>query len=149
VWLAVGFSIALFLFAASNQYGRLQFNSGVRYVVPSVPFLFLLAAEVLLKVPTVIAVPLGVAGTYWSWCLAMYRDVEQGLGVFESLIHISVEGIRFPWLVTLQRLGYVQPLLGYTITWILAVAIAAGLAYCFSPAFGNIWHLRRARMLEV
>lgn len=35
----------------------------------------------------------------------MYRDVEQGLGVFESLIHITTGGPRLPWLTTLQNLG--------------------------------------------
>jgi hypothetical protein len=51
---------------------------------------------------------IGIAATYWSWCLAMYRDVEQGWGVFESLIHITLEGVRLPWLMTLERMGYIQ-----------------------------------------
>jgi hypothetical protein len=105
--LALGFTVALFLFAAANQFGRLQFNSGVRYVVPAVPFLFLLAAGPLLRLPRVVGLAVAVLGTYWSWCLAMYRDVEQGLGVLESLIHITTEGVRLPWLVTLQRLGFI------------------------------------------
>jgi hypothetical protein len=102
------FTVAFFLFASANQYGRLQFNSGVRYVVPVTPFLFLLAAGVLLRLPKLPAVAIGIVTTYWSWCLAMYRDVEQGLGVFESLIHITREGVRLPWLTTLQNLGYVS-----------------------------------------
>jgi hypothetical protein len=36
----------------------------------------------------------------------MYRDVEQGLGVFDSIIHVTFEGFRLPWLVTLERMGY-------------------------------------------
>jgi hypothetical protein len=48
----------------------------------------------------------GIIATYWSWCLAMYRDVEQGLGVFESLIHITLEGVRLPWLTTFEAMGY-------------------------------------------
>jgi hypothetical protein len=36
----------------------------------------------------------------------MYRDVELGLGVVESLIHITLEGFRLPWLTTLERMGY-------------------------------------------
>jgi hypothetical protein len=37
----------------------------------------------------------------------MYRDVEQGMGVLESVIHVTLEGFRLPWLTTLQQLGYV------------------------------------------
>jgi hypothetical protein len=101
------FGVAFFLFSAASQFGRLQFNSGVRYIVPVTPFLFLLAAGVLLRLPRPLAVLVGIGGVYWSWCLAMYRDVEQGLGVFESLVHVSLEGFRLPWLTTLQGLGYV------------------------------------------
>lgn len=100
------FSSAFFLFCAANQYARMQFNSGVRHIVPVVPFLFLLAAGVLRRLPLLFAVLIGIASTYWSWCLAMYRDVEQGVGVFESLIHITLEGFRLPWLVTLEKMGY-------------------------------------------
>ncbi len=106
LWLVLGLTAGFFVFSAANQFGWLQFNSGVRYVVPVVPFLFLLAAGVLLRLPTVVAVSAGVAGTYWSWCLAMYRDVEQGLGVLEALIHVTLEGPRLPWLTTVERLGH-------------------------------------------
>src|SRR5690606_21214503 len=68
---------------------------------------FLLAAGPLLRLPRMVRWAVAALGTYWSWCLAMYRDVEQGLGVIESLIHITTEGVRLPWLVTLQRLGFV------------------------------------------
>jgi len=104
----ITFSLAFFVFCAANQYGRLQFNSGVRYIVPVTPFLFLLAAGVLLRMPTILAALVGLVTMYWSWCLAMYRDVEQGLGVFESLIRIPLEGPRLPWLMTLERMGYMS-----------------------------------------
>lgn len=101
--------IALFfLFCAANQYGRMQFNSGVRHILPIVPFLFLPAANVLLKMPRIWAIFLGLFGIYWSWCLAMYRDVEQGFGVFEAVKNITLEGFRLPWLTTLERMGFVQ-----------------------------------------
>jgi hypothetical protein len=100
------FSLLFFLFCAANQYGRMQFNSGVRHVVPVTPFLFLLAAGVLVRIPTIAASMIGVFATYWSWCLAMYRDVEFGLGVVESVLHVTFEGFRFPWLTTLKNMGY-------------------------------------------
>lgn len=102
------YSLVFFLFASASQYGRLQFNSGVRYIVPVVPFLFLLVAGVMLRMPPVMAGIVGIVTTYWSWSLALYRDVEQGFGVFESLIHVTFGGIRLPWLTTLERMGYVS-----------------------------------------
>jgi hypothetical protein len=104
----ISFVALFFTFCAANQYGRMQFNTGVRHIVPVVPFVFLLAANVLLKMPRIIAVLLGIFGVYWSWCLAMYRDVEQGFGVFEAIKHITLEGFRLPWLTTLERMGFVQ-----------------------------------------
>jgi hypothetical protein len=111
------FVAAFFLFCAANQYGRMQFNSGVRHVVPVTPFLFLIAAGVFVRLPALVAALVGVAATYWSVCLAMYRDVEQGIGVPDSLIHITTEGFRLPWLHTVQHMGYglgvtAAPLLG-------------------------------------
>ena len=97
-----------FIFCSANQYGRMQFNTGVRHIVPVIPFLFLFAANVLLKLPRLAAVLIGLLGVYWSWCLAMYRDVEQGSGVFESIKHITLEGFQLPWLKTLERMGFVH-----------------------------------------
>jgi hypothetical protein len=91
--------------------------------VPAVPFLFLLVAGALLRMPRWLAIVVGVVGTYWSWCLAMYRDVELGLGVFESLIHVTLEGPRLPWLVTLERLGYVAAVPVSTLVLIVAAAL--------------------------
>lgn len=100
--------ILFFLFCAANQYGRMQFNSGVRHIAPAVPFLFLLAANSFLWLPRMIAVFVALIGTYWMWCLTMYRDVEQGFGILESLRHITLEGFQLPWLCTLEKMGYVQ-----------------------------------------
>lgn len=104
----VVFTILFFTFCAANQYGRMQFNTGVRHIVPVVPFVFLLAANVLLKMPRVVAVLIGLTAVYWSWCLAMYRDVEQGFGIFEAVKNITLEGFRLPWLMTLKGMGFVQ-----------------------------------------
>ncbi len=122
----VSFAALFFIFCAANQYGRMQFNTGVRHIVPVVPFIFLLAANVLIKMPRIVAVLISVFAAYWSWCLVMYRDVEQGLGVFESIKHITLEGFQLPWLTTLERMGFVNnaseiPLLFLTgvIIWLL------------------------------
>ncbi len=104
----LSFTALFFAFCAANQYGRMQFNSGVRHIVPVVPFVFLLVANVLLRLPVILAALIGVLGTYWSWCLVMYREVEQGFGVFESIKHITLEGFRLPWLTTLERMGFIN-----------------------------------------
>jgi hypothetical protein len=106
-WAIVVFTVLFFLFSSANQFGRLQFNSGVRYIVPVVPFLFILVAGVLLRLPKLLAVMISIVATYWSWCLAMYRDVELGLGVLEPIKQITLQGFRLPWLTTLERMGYV------------------------------------------
>jgi hypothetical protein len=123
LWFVAAVCVLFFLFASANQFGRLQFNSGVRYVVPVVPFLFLVVAGVLLKLPRPLAVAIGVATAYMSWCLALYRDVEQGLGVLESLIHVSTGGPELPWITTLDRLGYLPA--GPASLLVLALTVAA------------------------
>jgi hypothetical protein len=125
LWLILGLTLATFVFTAANQFAWLQFNSGVRHVVPAVPFVFLLAAGVLARMPVPLAAGVGVVGVYWSWCLAMYRDVEQGLGVLESLIHVTLEGPRLPWLTTLERMGYAPPGWAPAVLAVTALAIAA------------------------
>lgn len=100
------FTMLLLIFTAANQFSRLQFNSGIRHMVPAIPFLFLIAAEVLLLMPSWLAVTVSVIAVVWSWALAMYRDVEQGWGIFESLIDMVTQGPQLPWLMTLKNLGY-------------------------------------------
>ncbi len=107
-WCIAAFCALFFVFCSANQYGRMQFFCGVRHVMPVVPFLSLIVAGVLWHMPVRRAVMVGVVTAYWSWCLAMYRDVEFGYGVLESVKHISLEGPRLPWLHTLEGLGYVQ-----------------------------------------
>jgi hypothetical protein len=104
------FTLGLFLFTAANQFSRMQFNTGIRHLVPVAPFVFLIAAGLLRRLPRGLAAAVGVVAVYWSWCLAMYRDVELGWGILESLRHITFEGVRLPWLMTLHNMGYLQSL---------------------------------------
>lgn len=104
----VAFISLFFIFCAANQFGRMQFNTGVRHIVPVVPFVFLLTANVILRMPVIIASILGALGTYWMWCLTMYRDVEQGMGIPEAIKNITLGGFQLPWLNTIERMGYVQ-----------------------------------------
>lgn len=108
LWFVFAFIALFFLFCSANQYGRMQFNTGVRHIVPVIPFLFLLSANVIIRIPKLLAVLIGIGATYWSWCLVMYRDVEQGFGIFESIKHITLEGFQLPWLTTLEQMGFID-----------------------------------------
>jgi len=103
---ALSFVLGFFTFCSMNQFGFMQFNSGVRHVVPVIPFLFLFVPGVLGRMPTWLAASLGVLTTHWSWCLAMYRDVEQGRGIVDSIIAVTLQGPRLPWARTLEGMGY-------------------------------------------
>lgn len=128
--LAVAIALALFAFCSANQYGWMQFNTGVRHVVPAVPFLFLLAAGTFLRLSRRVAMIVGLAAVYWSWCLSMFRDVEQGLGVLEAVKAVSLEGPRLPWVTTLRGLGYVD---GQGLTWIALLLVAVAIALIWIP----------------
>ncbi|MCP4262243.1 MAG: hypothetical protein GY774_32790 [Planctomycetes bacterium] len=122
-WCILLICLSFFIFCSANQYGRMQFNSGVRHIVPITPFLFLIVAGVLIRMPAFLAIIFGIVATYFSWCLAMYRDVEQGFGVFESLKHITLGGFRLPWLTTLENMGYLKSKI-YIIPLFILCAIA-------------------------
>ncbi len=124
-WFVVLYALAFFLFTAANQFSRMQFNSGIRHLVPVTPFVFLLAATVLRRLPVRLALAIGLITTYWAWCLAMYRDVEQGLGVWDAIYVISTGGPRLPWLETLNRLGMLP---GWASAW--PVLLTGALLVC-------------------
>lgn len=119
----VSFVALFFIFCAANQYGRMQFYLGVRHIVPVVPFMFLLAANALLRIPRMLAVAVGIFATYWSWCLVMYRDVEFGNGILDAVKNITLEGFQLPWLLTLERMGYVHNSTPVPLMLLCAVAI--------------------------
>ena len=103
--LCYGFSLALLLFASSVHYSKLQFNTGIRYLVPAVPFLFLPVAAVLMRMPRHVATLIGAVSIAQAWCMAMYRDVERGAGVLEPVLHVFLGGFQLPALTVVSRIG--------------------------------------------
>jgi hypothetical protein len=151
-WTIFGFTVAFFLFCAGNQYGRLQFNSGVRYIVPVVPFLFLIVAGSLLKWSRSprrgvawLAAGFAVVTAYWSWALAMYRDVEQGRGIIEAIIAMSTHGVRLPWLTTLQNLSFVP---AGPWVWLILIAASAVVAVLWWAPVPRRTRAAEARLAE-
>jgi hypothetical protein len=60
----------------------------------------------------------------------MYRDVEQGLGVFEAVKQVTLGGPRLPWVTTLGGLGYVE---GQWLAWLAIAATTLAIVLVWHP----------------
>jgi hypothetical protein len=107
------FFIGLWIFFGGVNYTNLQFNTGIRYLVAIVPFLFIPTAAVLLALPRPIMILLAALSVFQTWCMAMYRDVERGRGVFEPFIRILQDGLQLPALTTIRRMEGFQDVLPF------------------------------------
>jgi len=123
------FFIVLLVFFSGVNYTNLQFNTGVRYLVAIIPFLFVPTAIVLMKLSPRIAILISVPALIQSWCLAMYRDVERGAGIAEPLIRIFREGPQLPALTTIYRMKAFRLVLPYETAVIAAFVIAGCVLY--------------------
>lgn len=101
----LGTFVAFLVFFSAVNYTRLQFNTGLRYMAPMIPLLYLPAAVVLARLGGSITYFLGVISVAQSWCMAMYRDVERGLGVLDPVLRVMAGGFQLPALTTLARMG--------------------------------------------
>jgi hypothetical protein len=97
--------LAFWLFFSGSNYTRLQFNTGIRYMTPVLPFLFVAAAVVLVRLPRPVIYVVAVLSVTEAWSLAMYRDVESGFGLLNPLLHTFIGGFQLPVLSTLSRMG--------------------------------------------
>jgi hypothetical protein len=100
----LGLSAAVWLFYGSVNYSRLQFNTGIRYLAAIFPFLFVAAAVVLTRLPRWAIYLTAVVSVAESWCLAMHRDVERGLGVLDPILHVFLGGFKLPALSVISRM---------------------------------------------
>lgn len=121
LWWIAASTLALLLFSSANQFGNLQWNTGVRYMVPAVPLLFLAAAPVLLALDRRwrrVAVGLSGAVT-----LAVTMTREDIITAFRV---IGTEGPTLPLLLVLDRMasGYAALRPPPGTFWILALMIA-------------------------
>ena len=81
------FFVAFLLFCSANQFARLQWNTGLRYLLPLVPFCFLYTVPVLERLPALARRWLLVAAVAQAWALAMARE-----SVPDSLLRVFVAG---------------------------------------------------------
>jgi len=102
------FFAALWVFCSCIHYTvRHQWQDGVRYIVPAVPFLFLLVADVLAQAPRALAALVALAAVAETWCLSMVRESP-----LDSIVKVMLRGFELPWLTTLVRTAaaYYPPL---------------------------------------
>jgi glycosyltransferase involved in cell wall biosynthesis len=97
--------VGMWVFFSGSNYTRLQFNTGIRYLTAILPFLFIPAAIVLTRLPRFAIYLVAILSVTESWCLAMHRDVERGLGVLDPILQIFLGGFKLPVLTTLSNMG--------------------------------------------
>jgi hypothetical protein len=92
----------LWIFFAGSNYTRLQYNTGLRYMAPAIPFLFVPAVALLVRMRRWAVISVALLSVTMSWCLAMYRDVESGLGVARPVVSTLLGGFQLPALISLS-----------------------------------------------
>jgi hypothetical protein len=98
--LILGFCGAFLLFCSANQFARLQWNTGVRYLIPLVPFLFIFSVAFLRALPPWLCWSIAILAWAHAWCLAMVRE-----SVPQSLLRVLIEGFQLPWLTVLGKMA--------------------------------------------
>lgn len=83
----------------------IQYTFGLRYLAPILPFLFVPAAMVMMRLPRRLAFALAVVAVAQAWSMAMYRDVERGFGVLDTVLHVFIGGFQLPALTVFSRMG--------------------------------------------
>lgn len=71
MWVILGIFGALTLFCAANQYSRLQWTTGIRYLLPAVPGLLLLSLQVLQTWPEALQRAIAAASLLFAWIPAV------------------------------------------------------------------------------
>ena len=97
-WLLLGASAALYLFSSANQFALLQWNTGVRYLVPAGSLLFVALVPVLRRLPVVVRWAIVLPTVVISWSVSMVRE-----SVPVSLAHVFIGGFELPVLTVIQK----------------------------------------------
>ena len=124
------FSFTLFL--SCIQYTRLQWVTGIRYIVPAIPFLFLLTAAVMVRIPRFLSYGISIASIAIAWAMSMVRrgvDVKDE-SMYAALKYIVTEGPQLPWLNTLLKMEIKYlPFLQSKSSALIFILIAACIVY--------------------
>ncbi len=103
-WTCIALFVATWVFFAGSNYTRLQFNTGIRYMAPVLPFLFLPTARVLVRWPRAVQLWIAVPSVVLAWAMAMNREVWRPLGVLEPVARVLTGGFELPALTTIERM---------------------------------------------
>ncbi len=98
LWLIFAASIALYLFCSSIAFARLQWNTGIRYLVPAVPLLFIALVPVMKAKPRLSVWLLVVPTVAVSWAVSMTRE-----SVPAAFGRILRHGPELPWNTVLVK----------------------------------------------
>lgn len=104
-WIFATF-VALLLFSSANQFANLQWNTGVRYMVPMVPLLYIAA------VPVLVAMPRAARWILVGMSLIITLAVSMTREDVPTAMHlIASEGPTLPLLIVLRKIssGYDLP----------------------------------------
>lgn len=137
--LCVGF----WVFFSGSNYTRLQFNTGIRYMAPAFPFLFLPSALVLLRLPAPGAYFAALLSLVVNVSLAMVREVERALGVLDPVARTLIGGFQLPALRTLSQMEELAAFGGRQVSPLALFVLAGAIVY-------GIWAVpwRRGRVHE-
>lgn len=123
-WLAVT-TIAFLVFCSANQFSRLQFNSGFRYLLPLVPFMVLAVADHWVRFSKGVKWAVAAIAIANSWVIAAFRE-----GIWESWRLFFSEGPQLPWYRVLSLTSPPDhPYLGTW--WIPTLILGLTLAACW------------------
>lgn len=89
---------ALYVFSSSVSFAALQWNTGVRYLVPAVPLLFLALIPMLEALPRSVSWTLAASSLALSWMLSMTRE-----SVPVAMARILRNGPELPWNTVLMK----------------------------------------------
>jgi hypothetical protein len=127
-WIFAAFA-ALLLFVSAQTFTYLQWNTGVRYMVPIVPLLFLVAVPVLGTLPRPAFWLVSASSLVVSLAVTMMRE-----DVPTSLRLLFTEGPTLPVLIVLRKMasGYALRLPAATF-WLVAAAVGTALFIIWRP----------------
>lgn len=83
----------------------LQFTFGLRYLAPVLPFLFVPTAIALMRLPRRLIFLVALVSVAEAWSMSMYRDVERGFGILDTVLHVFIGGFQLPALTVLSRMS--------------------------------------------
>ena len=129
-WFVAAFFFAFLTFCAANQYSRIQFNSGFRYLMPVIPFVFLAVCDHLVRMPRKWLIALLVPVLLNSWVISMVREP-----VWESWRSVVTGGLQLPWLTVLAMTKPDGHVLGSPVVPLVILALTGGLIWL-------VWRVR-------